>query len=281
MVKSEIQHVSDTAIWVATYRADESERTDALFHDPLARQLSGEKGKRIAKSMKRSRYTAWSVVIRTFIIDSLIKNLVSKGVDTIVNLGAGLDTRPYRMELPSSVTWIEVDFPHLIQAKTQSLQSEKPRCQLERIALNLADRKARSELLSEIASKSKNILLLTEGVIPYLPNDEVESLAQDIRKYDSFKYWILDYFAPHIYKYLRGMKQLQKSPFQFNPDDWFKFFDRQGWKPKAVKYLTEESERLGRPIPMPWPLKWLRPLSFFKNHDRFKKFSAYVLLEPK
>ena len=36
-----ISHVSDTAHWVAMYRAMESERPDALFRDPHARRLAG------------------------------------------------------------------------------------------------------------------------------------------------------------------------------------------------------------------------------------------------
>jgi len=40
-----IGHVSDTALCVAVYRAEESERPDALFKDPLARRLAGERGR--------------------------------------------------------------------------------------------------------------------------------------------------------------------------------------------------------------------------------------------
>src|SRR5437764_449135 len=41
---SPISSVSDTARWVAMYRAMESERPDALFHDPYARRLAGDAG---------------------------------------------------------------------------------------------------------------------------------------------------------------------------------------------------------------------------------------------
>ena len=74
--------------------------------------------------MSGSRYTGWSVVIRTHIIDSYIRELIQEGVDTIVNLGAGLDTRPYRLDLPPSLHWIEVDFPHMIQLKEDRLANE-------------------------------------------------------------------------------------------------------------------------------------------------------------
>ncbi|MGZ6371194.1 MAG: class I SAM-dependent methyltransferase, partial [Bdellovibrionota bacterium] len=83
VTKTEIGDVSDTSLWVATYRAEETERPDALFRDPYARVLAGEKGARIARSMKSSRYVRWSVVIRTHIIDSYIRSLLEEGVDTV------------------------------------------------------------------------------------------------------------------------------------------------------------------------------------------------------
>ena len=39
-----VRHISDTAGWVAVYRARETERQDALFHDPFARRPAGERG---------------------------------------------------------------------------------------------------------------------------------------------------------------------------------------------------------------------------------------------
>ena len=38
------RNISDTARWVAVYRAIESERPDAWFRDPLAKRLAGERG---------------------------------------------------------------------------------------------------------------------------------------------------------------------------------------------------------------------------------------------
>lgn len=106
-----LQDVADTAFWVATYRARETERPDALFRDPLAAKLAGDRGSRIDKRMNDARYVSWSVIIRTRIIDSFIEKLLSEGVDMVVNIGAGLDTRPYRMELPPELQWVEREQP--------------------------------------------------------------------------------------------------------------------------------------------------------------------------
>ena len=61
-----LRDISDTARWVAIYRAIESERPDALYRDPLARRLAGERGERIAETMTSSlvNRNAWSFVAR-------------------------------------------------------------------------------------------------------------------------------------------------------------------------------------------------------------------------
>src|SRR5256885_12074539 len=117
-----IEHVSDTARWVALYRAMESERPDALFHDPYARRLAGERGERILASMKQGRTWAWPMIVRTAVMDELILRAIARDrVDTVLNLAAGLDTRPYRLPLAPAPRWIEAGFPAGIAYKQQQL----------------------------------------------------------------------------------------------------------------------------------------------------------------
>src|SRR5262245_28102368 len=100
-----VSHVSDTARWVAAYRAMETARADPLFEDPLAERVAGERGRSIvARSPARLR-SGWSIVTRTKLIDDLVAACVADGCDRVVNLAAGMDTRPYRMALPASLTW--------------------------------------------------------------------------------------------------------------------------------------------------------------------------------
>jgi O-methyltransferase involved in polyketide biosynthesis len=81
--------------------------------------------------------TEWVVAIRTCIIDNYIRTAIAEGVDTVVNLGAGLDTRPYRMDLPGTFLWVEADDPRMIEFKANRLSREVPRCKLERIDWSL------------------------------------------------------------------------------------------------------------------------------------------------
>lgn len=280
-----IDNVSDTALWVAVYRAQESVRPDALFHDPLAERLAGERGQKIAAQMSGSRYTGWSLVIRTHIIDNLILEQVRDGVDMVINLGAGLDTRPYRLDLPPHLSWIEVDYPRIIQLKNQKLHDQTPRCQLERIEMDLADLPKRREFFSQMNARAKKVLILTEGVTPYLTSEQVASLADDLRQQNHFRFWIADYYAKNMKKHMNSrkrQKQMKNAPFRFFPDDWFGFFSSHGWNARATRYLSEEAEKVGRPFPAPlwarvlWRLSGASP----KRRRDALRFAAYVLLEP-
>src|SRR5437899_4288363 len=135
-----ITHVSDTARWVALYRAMESERPDALFHDQFARRLAGPQGEEIMRRLPRAREFAWPMIVRTAVMDELILRAIERdGIDTVVNLAAGLDTRPYRLPLPSSLRWVEADFPDVIAYKQEQLTGERPVCAVEHVGIDLTD----------------------------------------------------------------------------------------------------------------------------------------------
>jgi len=287
-MKDQINQVSDTSFMAAAYRAIETNQPNAIFHDPLASKLAGERGKKIIDSLPKQAFVGgWSVVIRTRIIDDFIQGAIVDGVDTILNLGAGLDTRPYRMDLPESLRWIEVDYPHVIELKETRLSGETPRCRLDRMKLDLADVNARRPLLDEVFAQSKKVLVLTEAVTPYLSDDAVASLGADLRSYESIDYWVVDYFSPASYEYRRrsGMsKSMKNAPFLFEPEDYFDFFLRIGWKPKEVRYFATEAERLRRPAPFPLITRFvMRILGFFATPARrreMKQYAGFVLFEP-
>jgi len=278
-----IQHVTDTAVWVAYYRDLESRRPDALFQDPYAKHMMGERGETIARFMnKTTHYTAWTLAIRTVVIDRFILEKISEGVDTILNLGAGLDARPYRLDLPSGLKWIEVDFDRMISHKSQILAGEKPRCTLERVSLDLSSREERKELFARINSESKKVLVITEGVIPYLTENQVAELATDLHAQPHFQSWIGEYFSPQIYRYLDNKKRRQTmrhAPFQFFPKEWFPFFARYGWVPAKVEYLAEVSAQLGRKIPGPWWAFIFRFLGEKIRKKAIRSYTGYVIFE--
>jgi methyltransferase (TIGR00027 family) len=163
-----IRNISDTARWVAIYRARESERANALFRDPFAGRLAGERGEQIARSLPHSEKNSWSWVTRTHIFDQLIMSQIEQGCDTVINLAAGLDARPYRLTLPEQLKWIEVDLPEISDYKEEILRDENPSCVLERVRLDLSDLDERRKLFQRMASQASRALIVSEGLIIYL-----------------------------------------------------------------------------------------------------------------
>lgn len=278
-----IKNVSDTSFWVAQYRAQESERADALFRDPYAKILVGDRAGQIdTLQSETTKWTRWTVIMRTCIIDQMIRDLVAQGVKTFVNLGAGLDSRPYRMDLAEDIRWVEVDFPHVIEHKARRLAEFKPTCRLERIGIDLADRAARQGLFANLAQQYSPIVVLTEGVLPYLSSEQVSELSEDLLRHPGFKYWIGEYISPKSYPYLkspRRMRALKNAPFRFFPEDWMGFFKQRGWRLNQEQYYIELSEKYGRPSPLPKIFKLLAKILGEKWAAPFKKMSGFLLWE--
>ncbi len=283
----QIAHVSDTAFWVAWYRWLETQRKDALFRDPLAGKLVGDRGRELARHMGIERAMAWSMSLRTYIIDSYILEAIASGVDCVVNLGAGLDTRPYRLDLKPGFLWIEVDFANIIDFKNETLANDRPVCRLERIACDLSQDAARMALLADLNKRGHNILVLTEGVIPYLTNESVAALAKNLSEQDHIRHWITDYFSPFFLGLAaRGaiVKQLQKNaPFRFNPgtdpDDWPRFFASHGWQIDDMRFIGEEGRKLGRDLPANWLMRMMMRFASEERLRPYRRMNGYALLK--
>jgi methyltransferase (TIGR00027 family) len=279
-----ITHVSDTARWVAIYRAMESERPDALFSDPYARRLAGARGEEIVRAMPRGRAMAWPMVVRTAVMDELILRAVERdGVHTVVNLAAGLDTRPYRLPLPGGLRWIEVDFPDLLAYKKEQLAGEKPRCELERVAVDLTDRERRRELFDDaVSGGGGGTLVVTEGLLVYLAPEEVGRLADDLQA-AGFGWWLIDLGSPRLLKMLAKTwgRKLEEgnAPFRFAPAEGTQFFLPHGWTEAEYRSMWEESLRLKRTMPMAWLWNLIGKLCSKKKREEFRRFSGIVLLQ--
>jgi methyltransferase (TIGR00027 family) len=274
-----IRNISDTARWVAVYRARETERPDAIFRDVFARRLAGERGEQIAQSMPLGGNNDWSMITRTYLIDQFVAAQVAQGVDMVVNLAAGLDSRPYRMHLPSSLQWIEVDLDEILRYKEEILRDEKPVCALERIRLDLADVSARRDLFAKLGRRAKNVLVITEGLLIYLTENAVAELARDLAGVSAFRLWIVDIASPGLMRMLkkRMASQLsQAAPFRFAPEEGPAFFAQFGWKPADVQSLLKNAAKLKR---LPFFLHLFALLPESEKSRRNRPWSGVCLLK--
>jgi len=245
-----IRNISDTANWAAVYRARETERRDALFRDPLARRLAGERGEQIFATMPDKDRHSWAWVMRTYLFDHFVGEQVKQGVDMVINLAAGLDARPYRMSLPASLKWIEVDLPEILTYKEDILKGERPNCVLERVRLDLLNVDARRALLEQVGRRVRRALIITEGLLIYLSPEEVAALAQDLASPPPFQDWALDLASPGLLRLMQ--KQVgshlnrASAPFKFGPEAGPGFFKPHGWRPAEVRSIGKTGARTRR-----------------------------------
>ena len=279
-----IENVSDTARWVAVYRAMESARPDAIFRDPFAERLAGERGQQIVDTMKQGRAFAWPMIVRTAVFDEIILDTVrNRQVDLVVNLAAGLDARPWRLPLPPSLHWVDVDLPGILNHKTDMLREEKPACRYEPVTLDLRDAAARRELFARLGADAQRALIVAEGLLIYLAPEQVATLATDLHEPSNFKEWLIDLASPQLVK--RMSKTWGKNvaaggaPFLFAPAEGADFFRPYGWREGLFRSTWEEAQRLKRTMKGAWIWNLIGKLTSKKGREKFRRFAGYVLLE--
>jgi methyltransferase (TIGR00027 family) len=283
-----IDDVSDTARWVAYFRGLESARPDHLFHDRFALRLAGDRGRAIAESMPKGPL-AWSLAVRTRVFDDIIGETVQRdSIDTVLNLAAGLDARPYRLPLPSELRWIEVDLPGILAEKTRLLAGERPACAVERIGLDLADGVARAQLFARVNAEAKRVLIISEGLLAYLEEVTVGALAEELRQALPDSRWLLENVAPDVLARLKKTWEARLKPgnatMKFAPANGLRFFEKRGWHVRTRRSLLDEAERLEREIPIVRALRvvgrWVPPIAraYARRQANLRDKVVYALL---
>jgi len=246
--------LADTALLTAAYRAIESARPGALCRDEHASRLAGDRGTALVAALPRGRDAAGAVAVRTHVFDRRIRVAVSaEGVDTVLNLGAGLDTRPWRLALPASLRWIDVDRPEVIAHRARVLAGAEPRCRREDVAIDLADAGARRALIQRAGRSAKRALVVTEGLLVHLDREDVGALADDLHAEPRIGRWLTDLASPRLVAELRRVWGEALSAgcgaFRFGPEEGAGFFRRHGFRVGEKRSLWDDLRRLGRDTP--------------------------------
>jgi methyltransferase (TIGR00027 family) len=153
-----------TAKMMAAARALESRRADRLFEDPLAEALAGESGFAL---MERWRLPGAplenpSVGPRTRFFDDLVREGVASGIGQVVLLGAGMDTRAFRLALGAETTVFELDEAELLAEKRELLERERaaPGCRRVAVAADLAGQWPAALLAAGFDAAAQSVFLV-------------------------------------------------------------------------------------------------------------------------
>jgi methyltransferase (TIGR00027 family) len=259
----EITHVSDTALMVAACRAHETDLEDAFVRDPFAARLAGERGQAILNSMPQAAVLRIGIAIRTRFVDELLlEALEIFPITTVLSVGSGLDTRPWRLSLPLTLRWIEIDFAAILDYKDRLMNGERPRCRRERLEVDLNDRAQRQTMYQ--AAGTEPALMITEGLLLYLPAVTVDELAGESSKQSGIVHWISDVTTSAFSRMLGGgvdtMQPIRhvQAPDCLNGEQILEVLQRHGWTTAArrsyisdVGFVADRVRRMRNGAPAP------------------------------
>lgn len=243
--ESEITHVSDTALMVAACRAHETELEDAFVRDPFAARLAGERGRAILNAIPYGAIMRIGLAIRTRFVDELLlKTLRANPITTVLSVGCGLDTRPWRLSLNPTLRWIEVDFAAILDYKDRLMSGESPSCRRERLEVDLNDA-AQRRVMYEAGGLAPT-LIITEGLLMYLPAATVDAMAVESSQESGVCHWISDITTSAFSRTLgRGADTMQsirhvQAPDSLNGEQILEVLQRHGWKTSIMRsYITD------------------------------------------
>ncbi len=209
--------IVDTAFYCCGVRMDDAARAYSLCHDTYAKMFMCNYGLRIYDTFKDQGASNASIIIRHRIIDELLERMLRAEPDLcITTLGAGFDSRPYRLE---GGTWFELDDPALITYKNTLLPAEKCGNKLQRVSIDYdADELDEKLAMIAAASTGRPMVFVLEGVLIYLNTTESRRLLDALDRHFPHHGLICDLVSSAMVdQYGHGLKTLLKdmgAPFK-------------------------------------------------------------------
>ncbi|MEW6496491.1 MAG: SAM-dependent methyltransferase [Cyanobacteriota bacterium] len=250
--------VSRTSLRMAAKRAIETERPDRLFEDPFAAQLAASEIPTLLERWKkqdgddaqlkaiRTRFVA----VRTRFFDDFLMSVVSE-VPQVVLLGAGMDTRAFRLPWPVGTQLYEVDRPEVIQSKDSILKDTPAQCHRFAIAADL--RQPWYKLLVNQGYRADiPSIWLMEGLLMYLNQSQVKDLLKTITKLSvTGSYLGADLVSVKSLQVALQRDSLITQHWRFGTDEPEQLFAEHGWKASALQPGDEGASfgRYTKPLP--------------------------------
>lgn len=214
----------------------------------------------IAATEKSVRGGWASLLCRKRYIDDLARDAARGGVDAVVILGAGYDTRPYRVDELAGVPVWEVDLPDNIAAKTAALH----RCfgripaNVRLIPIDLETEDVLEVLMANGVQERSRVFVVWESVTMYLSEAVVRKTLQSLAgcapgsrlAFTHFREDFVDgtelHGADAAYQRFAVERRLWK--FGINPGDVATFLAEYGWREREQAGPTEYRDRYLRPV---------------------------------
>jgi methyltransferase (TIGR00027 family) len=236
--------ISKTAFYCCGVRMQDAESENPVCGDSFAKTFMNEDGLRVLEAFKDETSPNATNVVRHRIIDDFLRAELLKNSDLrIVTIGAGFDSRPYRL---TGGRWIELDEPQIIAYKNERLPVENSPNELQRIAVDFAT-ESLAEKLAEFAVDDP-VVVVIEGVFVYLSEDEIAALIGNLRRFFPRHQLICDLLSRDFFEqYSKSLHEKINgigTAFRYTADEPEDIFLKNGYRRTQWSSIVERASEL-------------------------------------
>lgn len=170
--------ISNMAFYCCGARMQDAQMPRPICGDAYAQLFMNDYGQRIYDRFSQESLSRVSMTVRHRIIDELLRRMLKATPElSVITIGAGFDSRPYRL---CGGTWYELDEPQLIAYKEERLPAAQCANPLHRIAIDFAS----DALEDKLAHLPRNapVVFILEGIFIYLNEKETHQLVETLNK---------------------------------------------------------------------------------------------------
>lgn len=246
--------ITNMAFYCCGVRMDDARQQEPVCGDDYAKLFMNEHGMRIYDRFKDEANCNASMLVRHRIIDDVLRQQLAAKPDLhVITIGAGLDSRPYRLR---GGTWFELDEPAVVAYKNERLPKSKCANALERIPISFC-KDALEDKLPSIPSDTP-VLVVMEGVCIYLCEEETQQTIAPLQKLYPDHQLVCDLVnRDMVEKYGRSLhEKIEGIGTQFKPVDYpEKVFTSNSYRINHRISVVERSTDFGINKMPKWALK--------------------------
>lgn len=204
--------VQATAFLAAACRAAELARPAPRVRDELAPRFVAARPAHLPDYRALLAAGGEEVVARTALLDAVLAETLAIAAargraPVLVNLGAGFCTRPYRLDLSACQLVLELDAAPVLEIKAGVLAGATASAPVQRVGLDLRDQDGLAATLASRCAQADSVIVLSEGLLPYLPVEAVTTLAATLGQVGEAS-WLTDLVCTAS---AQGMAQLARA----------------------------------------------------------------------
>lgn len=184
-------------------KAKESEKKHPILIDKKAVEIVNQIDYDF-KSLKIPEKTNTMMCLRAKLIDNFVKDFLKENDDSVaLHLGCGLDSRYERIN-NGIVDWYDVDFKDVIDIR-RHFYKEAPNYHL------IPSSVTQKEWLEKIPGDRMHYIVIAEGLLMYLKEDEIKTLLSDLKNRIGGYTLIFDAFSVYTAKKVKNQPSIKKT----------------------------------------------------------------------